>query len=145
MIPNQCNKINEQCTRHNNGLKLKGQIHGAIYYHYFKQNIHTQDNCHSKLQLIRGFAVKGGGKNNNDCKIEVKSGAFSWIDLNFKDKRYRKLSPTQEKFLSFCLNQYWKQNNKTSFCFDEFLRQHQTPICRASKQAFVKTDAIKPA
>ena len=96
------------------------------------------------MQFIRGFAVKGGGKNNNDCKIEVKSGAFSWIDLNFKDKRYRKLSPTQEKFLSFCLNQYWKQNTKTMFCFDEFLQQHQTPICPVSKQPFVKTDAIKP-
>ena len=38
----KCRDINKEYENKNSGLKLKGQIHGAIYYHYFGQNIHTQ-------------------------------------------------------------------------------------------------------
>ena len=85
----KCHDTNEEYWNKNNKT-LKGQIHGAIYY-YFGQNVHMQENSDSKLKFIRGFGVYGG-KNNNDCKFEFKSGAFNRINLNFKDKKYHQVN-----------------------------------------------------
>ena len=98
--------------------------------------VHQQENSDSKLQFIRGFAVQDGN-------IQFNSGAFNRIDLNFKDSKYRALSSSEQKFLVFCLNQYWKHNKKTSFCFDEFLEQGQRSGVIMMKHA-AKKDAIKP-
>ena len=126
----KCCQIKRAYKMQHNGLTLKGQIHGALYYHYFKQNVHQLSTVHSiaKLRFIRGFSVYGN-KDGQHGKFEFKSGAFNQIDLPFKDKQYRHLSSAEENFISFCLNQYWNQFNKvlnrsrqTIFYFDEFLK-----------------------
>ena len=58
----KCEIINDNYFRKYNKL-LNGQIHGAVYYHYFKQNIHTCDENEAihERRLIRGFSLKSNG------------------------------------------------------------------------------------
>ena len=82
-----CQQVNKDYKKNHPKLKLNGQIHGAVYYYYFKQNIHLCDEketIHEK-KLIRGFSL------NQDGTFTFRSGAFNLKNFKLIDSKYKDL------------------------------------------------------
>ena len=140
MLPvSKCRDINRNYQR-SGGMMLKGRIHGAIYYHFFKDNIHestvrksvTENNNTSVTQLsfIRGFSVLVN-QATNDISYKHNSTAFNFINSKLYDKKYRTLEPCEQKFIEYSLNRYWNENNNgigTEYSFDEFMKHESTSL-----------------
>ena len=54
------------------------------------------------LSFIRGFSVYATNcDTDNNFQIEYKSGAFNWIDLKYKDEKYRQLAKCEQLFIKY--------------------------------------------
>ena len=107
-----CEKMNDEYhTKYKRNLN--GQVHGAIYYYYFGQNVDRCVNSKEKKKFIRGFAVYG---KENEIEYKFKSGAFNKTGLQLKDKKYRELPPSEKQFIEYTLNQYWSVSHHHRHC-----------------------------
>ena len=129
MLPSdKCYQINEKYAKENNGLTLPGQIHGAIHYYYFKQNVHAPANVQTQKQQqerIRGLAIYGG--NDEEFQIKYNSTTFNYTNLYYKDRMFRELPRDEKEFIQFCLNLYWDGAGKErTFPFGRYLVKYQS-------------------
>ena len=118
----ECEITNKEYTK-KTGQQLHGIVHGAIYYHYFKQNIFnaSKNNRSSKhkLSFIRGFSVAANGQ------LKCRSGAFNFIGYKLIDDKYKPLAKCEEKFIDCALKRYWNDNTQTKTTFEQFINWEQ--------------------
>ena len=117
----ECKTTNEE-YRNRTGQTLRGIVHGAIYYYYFKQNIHNTNNKNGEqheLSFIRGFSLSLNGE------LKCRSGAFNFIGFKLIDDKYKPLAKCEEKFIDFALKRYWYNEKYKITTFDQFINYGQ--------------------
>ena len=104
----KCKQVKKDYKKNNHNKKLNGTIHGAVYYHYFKQNIHLCNEKESiyERKLIRGFSLEKNGT------FKFRSGAFNLKNFKLRDSKYKDLVIWEKQFLKFAIKQYWTNNIK---------------------------------
>ena len=79
-------------------LKKPCTISGAVYYNYFKKNIHNcAENKHHAFSLIRGFSIV---KNKS---FNFYSDAFNYQNCKFYDRKYKDLPFCEKKFIQYAI------------------------------------------
>ena len=118
----ECEQINKQYTK-KTGRNLGGIVHGAIYYHYFKDTIFkaSKKSHHgkNKLSFIRGFSIGSNGQ------LKCRSGVFNFIGYKLIDEKYKPLPTCEENFIDCALKRYWNDNTLTKTTFEQFIRWDQ--------------------
>ena len=113
-------KVNMEYRQKHKNKKLNGQIHGAPYYYYFKQNIHACDDKKAKHErrLIRGFSVEKNGT------FKFRSGAFNVQNFKLLDSKYKDLVVYEKKFVEYAIKNYWSNNSNKMITFKQY--QHDS-------------------